>query len=120
MTSVFTERLETYKLAHTENDACKDKFDENDHSWFARWMFEVTERWTTKAQQNTDGDKLHILVDEVGQFEEVHQSTYWSPIGWDGKGIVADTARGAEIGRLMVLNVFVSFLAQTVKSKTQL
>nr|AXF50748.1 SAM-dependent methyltransferase [Inonotus obliquus] len=106
VTSVFTENLETYKLARTGNDESEDRSQRVDHSWFARWMFEVTERWTTRAQQNTDGDKLHILIDEDGHFEEAQKIAYWSPIGWDGQGIVSDTVKGAEIGRLMVLNVF--------------
>ena len=118
VTSIYNERLENYLLAGSDGvtDGESEPSD-GDRSWFARWMSEVTERWTTRAQQNTDGDKLHILIDEVGQFEDVHQSAYLSPIGWDGENVLADRKVGAEIGKLMVLNVFVSSAISTVGSK---
>ena len=118
MTSIYNERLENYLLAGSDGvtDGESEPSD-GDRSWFARWMSEVTERWTTRAQQNTDGDKLHILIDEVGQFEDVHQSAYLSTIGWDGENVLADRKVGAEIGKLMVLNVFVSSAISTVGSK---
>ncbi|KAL5477022.1 hypothetical protein ACEPAI_3209 [Sanghuangporus weigelae] len=106
VTNIYNEKLESYLLAEFKGLGIENRLADDDRSWFARWMSEVTERWTTKAQQNTDGDKLHILINEVGQFEDVHQSTYWSPIGWDGESIVTNRIAGAEIGKLMVLNVY--------------
>ncbi|KAL5514508.1 hypothetical protein ACEPAG_2597 [Sanghuangporus baumii] len=106
VTNIYNEKFERYLLAEFKELGSENRLADDDRSWFARWMSEVTERWTTKAQQNTDGDKLHILINEVGQFEDVHQSTYWSPIGWDGENIVTNRTAGAEIGKLMVLNVY--------------
>lgn len=106
VTSIFDKKFQPYPLA--QSYVTEDDDGEKDCSWFARWMSEVTERWTTKAQQNTDGDKLHILIQEVGQFEDVNQVTYWSPIGWDGEGCVHN-GNGPDIGKLMVLNVRVSW-----------
>ena len=67
-------------------------------------MFEVTERWTSRGHQNTEGDKLAGLIREDGQFERIRDMAYWSPINWDG----GDVPRGREIGRLMVDNAIVS------------
>lgn len=105
-TPIYNEELQLYPLAPL--DGANVSPPTEDYCWFARWLTEVTERWTTKARQNTDGDKLHILLRENGQFEYVHENAYYSPIGWDG-GRSVESANGAEIGRLMVLNVFVSY-----------
>ena len=78
-------------------------------------MYEVSKRWLSKGLENTDGDKLAILMKEDGQFHNVRTRTYDIPIGWDGAGIV-DNQNGAEIGRLMVLNVLVSFLNRLRRS----
>lgn len=75
-----------------------------DRSWFALWLAEVSQRWLSKALKNTDGDKLHNLIREEGQFEGVKVRIYNSPIGWDGTHVV-EHGNGAEIGQLMVLNV---------------
>lgn len=77
-----------------------------DGSWFARWLWEVNKRWTTKARMNTDGDKLHLLLRADQQFVNIHDYSYYSPIGWDGGDYVEGT-NGSEVGNLMVLNVFV-------------
>lgn len=73
-------------------------------SWFSRWMWEVTERWTSKGHRNTEGDKLSGLIREDGQMRVLGQRGYWSPINWDGE----DVPDGREIGQLMVLNAIVS------------
>jgi len=69
-------------------------------SWFSRWMWEVTERWTSKGHRNTEGDKLGGLIREDGQMRVLGQRGYWSPINWDGE----DVPDGREIGQLMVMN----------------
>ncbi|EJD05343.1 S-adenosyl-L-methionine-dependent methyltransferase [Fomitiporia mediterranea MF3/22] len=104
VTDVFNEKLETYPLAPIDGAVDSNGVSTNDYSWFARWMSEVTDRWTTKERQYTDGDKLHILLREDGQFEDINVKEYFSPIGWDG-GSAVESSNGAEIGRLMVLNV---------------
>lgn len=81
--------------------------DDTDRSWFARWLFEVTQRWTSKAQKNTEGDKLHLLLQEHGGFELLGQQDYYSPLNWDGGDPVA-IPNGREVGRLMLLNITVS------------
>ncbi|PAV20660.1 S-adenosyl-L-methionine-dependent methyltransferase [Pyrrhoderma noxium] len=85
-----------------------------DGSWFARWLWEVNKRWTTKARMNTDGDKLHLLLRADQQFVNIHDYSYYSPIGWDGGDYVEGT-NGSEVGNLMVLNVF-DFLQASVPS----
>lgn len=77
-------------------------------SWFARWMLEVTDRWTSKGHANTEGDKLSSLIRNDAQFELLGEKAYWSPVNWDGDGI----PNGSEIGRLMVLNAIVSHTPQ--------
>lgn len=77
-------------------------------SWFARWMLEVTDRWTSKGHANTEGDKLSSLIRNDTQFELLGEKAYWSPVNWDGDGV----PNGSEIGRLMVLNAIVSHTPQ--------
>ncbi|KAH8110275.1 S-adenosyl-L-methionine-dependent methyltransferase [Phellopilus nigrolimitatus] len=76
-----------------------------ERSWFARWLLEVTGNWTTKALQKTEGDKLNILIREDSQLEYLGEKAYWSPINWDGADPI-ENPNGAEVGKLMVLNVF--------------
>ncbi|THH09451.1 hypothetical protein EW145_g2015 [Phellinidium pouzarii] len=100
ITDIYNVDKQPYPLALVNDSASNDKI----RSWFARWLFEATARWTTKAQQNTEGDKLHILMREDSQFEYLGQKTYYSPINWDG-GDQEGILNGAEIGKLMLLNV---------------
>ena len=104
-TNLFDERLQVCPIAPI--DGSDNHGEENETSWFARWMVEVSERWTTKARQNTDGDKLHVLLREDGQFKDIEQSAYYSPIGWEG-GSVVGNVNGTMINKLMLLNILVS------------
>ncbi|THH02955.1 hypothetical protein EW145_g6660 [Phellinidium pouzarii] len=108
VTLIYNSDKQPYLLVNPEEG------DSADRSWFARWLFEVTERWTTKAQQNTEGDELHILIREDGQFEDVKQKEYYSPVNWDGED-PAEIPNGTEIGKLMVLNIL-DFLQSTKPS----
>lgn len=99
VTDIYDSNKRSYPLALTDGTQ-----DETDRSWFARYLYEVTERWTSKARQNTEGDKLHILLEEHGGFEVLGMKEYFSPLNWDG----GDMANGAEIGKLMLLNIHVS------------
>lgn len=102
VTDIYDVSKRSYPLALTDGT-----HDVVDRSWFARWLFEVTERWTSKARQNTEGDKLQILLQEHGGFELLGVKEYYSPLNWDGGDPVA-IPNGSEIGRLMLLNMMVS------------
>ena len=102
MTDIYNVSKSSYPLAHADGTQ-----DEVDRSWFARWLSEVTKRWTSKALQNTEGDRLHLLLEQHGRFEVLGQSTYYSPINWDG-GDPENIPNGEAIGKLMLLNVLVS------------
>lgn len=97
--SVYTREGQLYPQAGVPAGSAKHG------SWFSRWMFEVTERWTSKGHRNTEGDKLSGLICEDGQMRVLGQRGYWSPINWDGE----DVPDGREIGQLMVMNATVSF-----------
>ena len=100
---VFNERLELCQLPLPEQ-----AYEESlDRSWLAFWLAEVSERFLSKAKKNTDGDKLHILMREDGQFEDIVCRVYNSPVGWDG-GSLVENGNGAVIGSLMTHNWVVS------------
>lgn len=96
---VYTPEKQHCRLASTEVSASPEG-----GSWLARWMYEVTSRWTSKGHMHTQGDKLGTLIRNDGQFDLKGERAYWSPINWDGE----DIPDGYEIGQLMVLNWFVS------------
>ena len=102
---VFDDQLELCRLPLPEQTYEQSM----DRSWLAFWLAEVSERFLSKAKKNTDGDKLHVLMREDGQFEDVVCRVYNSPVGWDGAEIV-EHGNGAEIGQLMIINANVSTL----------
>ena len=96
-------------MEHSKLPLPNEPYEESsEKSWFALWHWEATQRWQSKALNNTDGDDLHNLMREDGRFENIDTFVYNSPIGWDGEvlGIGED---GPEVGRLLSINIPVSY-----------
>ena len=64
------------------------------------------------GQEHVGGDHVEWQIRNNMRFDQctVKTKTYWSPVGWKGEEKDAEWAgMGAEIGRMMGLNIFVCF-----------
>ena len=82
------------------------------HSWFTRWMFEVSDRMACHGQDHVGGDHVEWHLRNCARFDQetIRTKTLWGPIGWGGEERNGEWAgKGEEIGRMMSINLAVSF-----------